>query len=82
MPNITATTIDMSPLVAQNDSRLMSAPMPETAPHGSNVRRRQSFVAEVKLRILAETDRAAQIGETWSAGERCAGALRAMVETG
>ena len=64
MPTLNPVAEDKTVRASENDRRSTIVPSPVTAsPELSARPRRRSFTAQEKLRILAETDRAAQTGE-------------------
>jgi transposase len=64
MPTLTDVTRQPADVEANDDRRSTVVPSPVTSsPELTDRPRRRSFTAEDKLRILAETDRAAQTGE-------------------
>ncbi len=64
MPTLTDVTRQPADVEANDDRRPTTVPSPVTSsPELTDRPRRRSFTAEDKLRILAETDRAAQTGE-------------------
>ena len=64
MPTLNPAAEDETVPASESYRRLTIVPPPETAsPELSARPRRRSFTAQEKLRILAETDRAAQTGE-------------------
>lgn len=63
MPTLTPVASDKATVAPENDRRPTIVPPPLSAsPELSARPRRRSFTAQEKLRILAETDRAAQTG--------------------